>query len=64
MMPPRPRGAAAFSKGIGLEDKSGMNDLSHKFCVAPLMECTDTHCRVLHRALSRNDLLYTEMVTA
>ncbi len=33
-------------------------------CVAPLMECTDTHCRVLHRALSRNALLYTEMVTA
>jgi len=36
----------------------------HRFCVAPLMECTDTHCRVLHRLLSKNALLYTEMVTA
>jgi len=38
--------------------------LNHRFCVAPLMECTDTHCRVLHRLLSKNALLYTEMVTA
>jgi tRNA-dihydrouridine synthase A len=37
---------------------------SHRFCVAPLMECTDTHCRVLHRLLSGSALLYTEMVTA
>ena len=36
----------------------------YRFCVAPLMECTDTHCRVLHRLLSKNALLYTEMVTA
>ncbi|MEJ0026612.1 MAG: tRNA dihydrouridine(20/20a) synthase DusA [Rhizomicrobium sp.] len=36
----------------------------HRFCVAPLMECTDTHCRVLHRTLSKSALLYTEMVTA
>lgn len=41
-----------------------MNGLSRKFCVAPMMDWTDTHCRVLHRALSRRALLYTEMVTA
>lgn len=29
-----------------------------------MMEWTDTHCRVLHRLLSKNALLYTEMVTA
>jgi len=29
-----------------------------------MMEWTDTHCRVLHRLLTRNALLYTEMVTA
>jgi tRNA-dihydrouridine synthase A len=29
-----------------------------------MMEWTDTHCRVLHRLLSQNALLYTEMVTA
>ncbi|MEI9888749.1 MAG: tRNA dihydrouridine(20/20a) synthase DusA [Rhizomicrobium sp.] len=34
------------------------------FAVAPMMEWTDTHCRVLHRLLSVRALLYTEMVTA
>jgi tRNA-dihydrouridine synthase A len=37
---------------------------SHRFCIAPMMEWTDRHCRVLHRRLSRHALLYTEMVTA
>jgi tRNA-dihydrouridine synthase A len=32
--------------------------------VAPMMEWTDRHCRVLHRLLTRRALLYTEMVTA
>jgi tRNA-dihydrouridine synthase A len=34
------------------------------FTVAPMMDWTDTHCRVLHRLLTRRALLYTEMVTA
>jgi tRNA-dihydrouridine synthase A len=29
-----------------------------------MMDWTDTHCRVLHRLLTRRSLLYTEMVTA
>ncbi|HEY4076140.1 MAG TPA: tRNA dihydrouridine(20/20a) synthase DusA [Rhizomicrobium sp.] len=37
---------------------------SHKFSVAPMMDWTDSPCRVLHRCLTRNTLLYTEMVTA
>src|SRR6185295_6409623 len=37
---------------------------SHRLCVAPMMEWTDTHCRVLHRLLTRHALLYSEMVTA
>lgn len=37
---------------------------AHRFCVAPMMEWTDRHCRMLHRALTRHALLYTEMVTA
>ena len=41
-----------------------MADLSHRFCVAPMMEWTDRHCRYLHRLLTRRALLYTEMVTA
>jgi tRNA-dihydrouridine synthase A len=37
---------------------------SHRFCIAPMMEWTDRHCRVLHRLLSARARLYTEMVTA
>ncbi|MGB1214401.1 MAG: tRNA dihydrouridine(20/20a) synthase DusA [Pikeienuella sp.] len=41
-------------------------DLTHarRLSVAPMMDWTDRHCRYLHRLLSRNGLLYTEMVTA
>jgi len=34
-----------------------------RFSVAPMMDWTDTHCRVFHRLLSRRARLYTEMVT-
>jgi tRNA-dihydrouridine synthase A len=34
------------------------------FAIAPMMDWTDRHCRVFHRALTRHALLYTEMVTA
>lgn len=37
--------------------------LSHRFCVAPMLDWTDSHCRYFHRLLSKNALLYTEMVT-
>ena len=36
----------------------------HRFCVAPMMEWTDRHCRYFHRQLTRHARLYTEMVTA
>jgi tRNA-dihydrouridine synthase A len=39
-------------------------NFSRTFSVAPMMDWTDSPCRVLHRALSRHALLYTEMVTA
>ncbi|MDR9427134.1 tRNA dihydrouridine(20/20a) synthase DusA [Salibaculum sp.] len=32
--------------------------------VAPMMDWTDRHCRYFHRLMSRQALLYTEMVTA
>ena len=35
-----------------------------RLSVAPMMDWTDRHCRYLHRLMSRNVLLYTEMVTA
>ena len=31
--------------------------------VAPMMEWTDRHCRSFHRSLSKEAILYTEMVT-
>jgi tRNA-dihydrouridine synthase A len=34
-----------------------------RFCVAPMMEWTDRHCRFFHRQLSRHARLYTEMMT-
>jgi tRNA-dihydrouridine synthase A len=35
----------------------------YRFCVAPMMEWTDRHCRFFHRLLTRRALLYTEMIT-
>jgi tRNA-dihydrouridine synthase A len=37
--------------------------MSWRFCVAPMLDCTDRHCRYFHRQLSRHARLYTEMVT-
>ena len=40
-----------------------MNDLSHRLCVAPMMDWTDRHCRYFLRQVSSRAFLYTEMVT-
>jgi tRNA-dihydrouridine synthase A len=57
--------AAAVDLLAAIRENTGaMDRLSHRFCVAPMMEWTDRHCRYLHRLLSRRALLYTEMVTA
>ena len=34
-----------------------------RFCVAPMMDWTDRHCRYFHRQISSRVRLYTEMVT-
>ena len=36
----------------------------HRFSIAPMMEWTDRHCRHFHRLLTKESLLYTEMVVA
>jgi len=36
----------------------------HRLSIAPMMDWTDRHCRYLHRLMTREALLYTEMVTA
>jgi tRNA-dihydrouridine synthase A len=55
-------GLANAVKNQYFEDKSS-NYSVRRFCVAPMMEWTDRHCRYFMRLLSRNALLYTEMVT-
>jgi len=37
---------------------------ARRLAVAPMMDWTDRHCRVLHRALAPEAALYSEMVTA
>ena len=37
---------------------------SARLSVAPMMDWTDRHCRYFHRLMTRQTLLYTEMVTA
>ena len=56
----------AFVSAIfqGLKQTEFMTPLNRKFCVAPMMDWTDRHCRYFHRQLTRRALLYTEMVTA
>ncbi len=39
------------------------NKLNRRFCVAPMMDWSDRHCRVFWRQLSQQAVLYTEMVT-
>nr|WP_314264923.1 tRNA dihydrouridine(20/20a) synthase DusA [uncultured Moellerella sp.] len=41
---------------------SGYNNLN-RVSVAPMLDWTDRHCRYFHRMLTKNTLLYTEMVT-
>jgi tRNA-dihydrouridine synthase A len=40
-----------------------VDPVSRRFSVAPMMDWTDRHCRFFMRLLSKNALLYTEMVT-
>ena len=36
---------------------------AYRLCVATMMDWTDRHCRAFHRVLTKQALLYTEMVT-
>ncbi len=50
----------------GNPTRQGKSDIARaaRLSVAPMMDWTDRHCRYLHRQLSQNALLYTEMVTS
>lgn len=40
-----------------------MHAISRRFCTAPMLDWSDRHCRFFWRQISRQALLYTEMVT-
>ncbi|WP_305910176.1 tRNA dihydrouridine(20/20a) synthase DusA [Methylomarinum sp. Ch1-1] len=42
---------------------SSCQDSAHRFCVAPMLDWTDRHCRYFYRLMSKHALLYSEMVT-
>ena len=46
--------------------KDNTNSISkiHKISIAPMMDCTDTHFRMIMRKISSKALLYTEMIVA
>jgi tRNA-dihydrouridine synthase A len=44
-------------------EREEMSRLDRKFCIAPMMEWTDRHCRYFHRLLTREARIYTEMIT-
>lgn len=46
--------------------QGGKIDLAtaRRFSVAPMMDWTDRHCRYLHRLLTRQSLLFTEMINS
>ena len=37
--------------------------LDRRFCVAPMLDWTDRHCRYFFRLISQHSMLYTEMLT-
>jgi tRNA-dihydrouridine synthase A len=47
---------------ISLENNTKFNPW--RLSVAPMMDWTDRHCRYFHRLLTKNTLLYTEMINA
>ena len=40
-----------------------MREINHRFCIAPMMQCTDIHDRYLFSLITKKSILYTEMVT-
>ena len=38
-------------------------NIDRKFCVAPMLDWTDRHCRYFLRLISKHTVLYSEMIT-
>ena len=56
---------AQSNNSVSLHHRHGDGPLpDSRLAVAPMMACTDRHCRYFHRLMSRHALLFTEMVSA
>lgn len=44
-------------------DNNAPKYAANRFSIAPMLDWTDRHCRYFHRLLTKETLLYTEMVT-
>lgn len=58
-----PTSRTGHARGMEIS-RNYMQYQSHRFCIAPMMDWTDRHCRFFHRLLTRDATLYTEMITA
>jgi tRNA-dihydrouridine synthase A len=68
LVPPVPSAFSPVALRAGVLANRGMaqastDTLAWRFCVAPMMDWTDRHCRFFHRLMSRRTRLYTEMLT-
>jgi tRNA-dihydrouridine synthase A len=45
------------------KDNNASKYAANRFSIAPMLDWTDRHCRYFHRLLTKETLLYTEMVT-
>ena len=46
------------------DKKTNKVETAYRFSIAPMLDCTDSHFRVLMRQISKRALLYTEMIVA
>ena len=61
---PAPKRTAALRTPLKTEHNGSDPIRAWRFCVAPMMDWTDRHCRYFLRLISRHARLYTEMITA
>lgn len=48
---------------LSVQHSAQPTQFDRKLSVAPMLDWTDRHCRYFHRLLTKNTVLYTEMVT-
>ncbi len=53
----------AIRMNINQHSENSPAPLSHRFCIAPMLDWSDRHARYFWRLLSEHALLYTEMIT-